>query len=228
MAGETAHRLQFLRADDPRSLGIQEAPHPRNSHQIQRARAWSDALRGIRVDQPECNAPNEFIGRQGLQPLAERSPDRRRQGHIAQHGVSRKGQRTWTARDLACRREDQRRLDVHQPIPEAHVSPGVAIVQFIRVEHHHVARGADVRRATVAKCLDARLRHANGICVMSMLAIGAALEPGFEQGDAWRGRSLPDPVSRTSRARSFKTNHARNRRIGDRNDAVIHPEISLP
>lgn len=89
---------------------------------------------------------------------------------------------------------DQRRLDVHHPVVEPRLGAGLAVVQFIGVQHHGGARQAVKPIATVLETLHALEGAADGVGVMAVRRETVAGEKRFDTLHAAARRRAVNPV----------------------------------
>ena len=135
--------------------------------------------------------------------VAERRADRCCEATVGRNDVAHEWKRTTR---VTQRVVNEAGVDIEDAITKAGVGAGMAVVEFIRVQHEHLARRAVLCGAPIAEGLDAVEGHADGVGVMPMRAERMAGEEGLEplepRGARRRG---PDPVRFGRAARSFKT-----------------------
>ena len=118
----------------------------------------------------------------------------------------------------ADRFKNQRRFDIENPITESRRCSGAPVVQFVGVQHHDLARHADLSSAAIIKRLDAHCRQADGVGVVAMFAIRGLLKPCLQEFHPVFGGRAAHPISGRSRARSFKTQAAGSATIVNHSD----------
>jgi hypothetical protein len=84
----------------------------------------------------------------------------------------------------------------------------MTIVELIGVEHHDLARCADLGCAAIVEGLDAACRQTKSVGVVAMLVIGRSSEPRFQEFNPVLRACTMQPIRCQLAARSFKTDAA--------------------